>query len=89
MTLGANGALGKREEEEAQIPAITLHVKDTVGAGDAFYSLAALCAVREAPIDIATLISNVAGAIKTNTVGNSKAVEKVSLLKFLNTILNV
>ena len=89
VTLGANGALGKREEEEAQIPAITLHVKDTVGAGDAFYSLAALCAVREAPIDIATLISNVAGAIKTNTVGNSKAVEKVSLLKFLNTILNV
>lgn len=89
VTMGAHGALGQHEEEKAQIPAVTLHVKDTVGAGDAFYSLAALCAVNKVPIDIATLIANVAGAIKTNLVGNSKPVAKVDMLKFLNTVLNV
>ncbi len=89
VTVGAEGAIGYKESEQLKIPAVTLHVKDTVGAGDAFYALAALCAVNNFPIDIATLISNTAGAIKTNLVGNSKSVEKVDLLKFLSTILNV
>lgn len=89
VTLGANGALGYSGAAQAQVPAVTLHVKDTVGAGDAFYALAVLGAVRRIPIDIATLVANVAGAIKTNLVGNSKSVQKVDLLKFVNTILNV
>ena len=89
VTLGAHGALGRHNGEKAKIPAVTLHVKDTVGAGDAFYALAALCAANSLPVDIATLISNIAGAIKTNLVGNSKSVAKVDLLKFLSTILNV
>lgn len=89
VTLGANGALGYSSDKKIQMPAVTLHVKDTVGAGDAFYALAVLCAIKNVPIDIATLIANVAGAIKTNLVGNSKAVAKVDLLKFINTILNV
>jgi rfaE bifunctional protein nucleotidyltransferase chain/domain len=89
VTLGADGALGKTIKEESQMSAVTLHVKDTVGAGDAFYSLAALGAVSGIPVAVATLLSNVAGAIKTNLVGNSKPVEKVDLLKFVNTILNV
>ena len=89
VTLGAHGALGRRNGAEAKIPAVTLHVKDTVGAGDAFYALAALCAASGMPIDLATLVSNVAGAIKTNLVGNEKPVAKVDLLKFLHTVLNV
>lgn len=89
VTMGAHGALGRHDKEEVQIPAVTLHVKDTVGAGDAFYSLAALCATNEVSIDIATIIANVAGAIKTNVVGNAMPVKKVDLLKFLGTLLNV
>ena len=66
-----------------------VHVKDTVGAGDAFYSLAVLAAANKLSIDRATLISNVAGAIKTNLIGNSSPIKKVDLLKFISTILNV
>lgn len=89
VTLGAKGALGRTAKETALMPAVTLRVKDTVGAGDAFYALASLAAVTEMPIDLATLLGNVAGAIKTNLVGNSKPVGKVDVLKFLNTVLNV
>lgn len=89
VTLGAKGALGSAGNIQAQMPAVTLHVKDTVGAGDAFYALAVLSSVCSIPLDIATLVANVAGAIKTNLVGNSKSVQKVDLLKFINTILNV
>lgn len=89
VTLGASGALGIHGAEAAELPAATLHVKDTVGAGDAFYSLAMLAAAANAPVDLATLFANIAGAIKTNVVGNARPVEKVDLLKFLATVLNV
>ena len=88
-TIGADGAIGNMEDEQVRIPALLLRVKDTIGAGDAFYSLAALCASKNVPLDLATLIANGAGALKTNVVGNKEAVRKVDLLKFLSTIMNV
>ena len=89
VTLGAKGALGQTGNDKFLMPAVTLRVKDTVGAGDAFYALASLAAAADMPIDLATLLGNVAGAIKTNLVGNSKPVGKVDVLKFLGTVLNV
>ena len=89
LTVGANGAFGIGQGEKKHLPALTLHVKDTVGAGDAFYSLATLTAIASMPIDQATLVCNIAGAIKSNLLGNSKPVKKVDLLKFLATVLNV
>lgn len=89
VTMGAIGAMGQHGEEQVQLPAVTLHVKDTVGAGDAFYAIAALCAVSHTSVDVSTLLANIAGAIKANLVGNSRSVAKVDLLKFLNTVLNV
>lgn len=89
LTLGASGALGMTARDKSQMSAATLHVKDTVGAGDAFYSLALMAAAKNMPVDCATLIGNLAGAIKTNLLGNSKPVAKVDLLKFLSTVLNV
>ena len=88
-TIGADGAIGNTEDEQVRIPALLLRVKVTIGAGDAFYSLAALCASKDVPLDLATLIANGAGALKTNVVGNKEAVRKVDLLKFLSTIMNV
>ena len=88
-TIGADGAIGNTDEEQVRMPALLLKVKDTIGAGDAFYSLASLCAVKRVPIDLATLLANIAGALKTNVVGNKEAVKKVDLLKFMSTIMNV
>ena len=91
VTIGAEGAIGIRpaEKEKVLCPAVTLKITDTVGAGDAFYSLAMLCAEDKIPMDIGTLIGNVAGALKTNVLGNKDCVHKVDLLKFMSTILNV
>lgn len=89
LTVGSKGAIGIKAQERANIAAFTLHVKDTVGAGDAFYAVAALAAVQNVPLDIATMLANIAGAIKANLVGNSKAVGKIELLKFTETALNV
>lgn len=89
VTVGADGAIGEKDGKSISCPAFTLRVKDTVGAGDAFYSVASLCAITGISIDKATLLANAAGAIKTNILGNSESVKKVDMLKFVNTILNV
>ena len=69
--------------------AFTLRVKDTVGAGDAFFAVAGIYAALGAPIDVATVIGNVGGALGANIVGNKEPVEKVNVLKFVNTLMNV
>lgn len=76
-------------EDIYQCPAFTLIVKDTVGAGDAFYSIAGLYAAAGAPIELGTFMGNIAGALGANIVGNKEAVEKVNVLKYAGTLLNI
>ena len=90
LTIGAKGAVAKERNENAiTVPALTLRVTDTVGAGDAFFALSSLCAATGVPADLATLLANAAGAIKTHMIGNKGSVQKKDLLKFVKTILNV
>lgn len=90
LTTGAEGAIAKSGGKDAvAVPALTLRVTDTVGAGDAFFALSSLCAAASVPADIATLVANAAGAIKTHMLGNMGSVQKKDLLKFVKTVLNV
>jgi sugar/nucleoside kinase (ribokinase family) len=73
--------------EEELTPALTLDVKDTIGAGDAFFALASLSAKLELPVAIGSLLGNLAGAIAANTLGNAEPVDKARLLKFATTVL--
>lgn len=86
------GSLGAWQIEQGKIekcPAFTLSVKDTIGAGDAFFSLAGIFAAAGAPVEIGTFMGNIGGALGANIVGNREAVEKVNALKFASTLLNV
>lgn len=89
LTLGSEGAIGINEQNVIdKAPALTLEVKDTIGAGDAFYAISSLCAARELPLEIGSLLGNMAGAIASNVIGNSRQIDKVNFLKYLKTILN-
>lgn len=90
LTQGAAGATTINEQGELiSCPAFTLKVKDTIGAGDAFFSLASVCAAAGAPYEVGTFVGNIAGALASNIVGNKTSVEKVNVLKYANTLLNV
>lgn len=89
LTRGSEGAYGIDSQEIHECPAFTLTVKDTVGAGDAFYSVAGLYAAAEAPMELGTFMGNIAGALGANIVGNREAVEKVNVLKYAGTLLNI
>ena len=93
LTRGSEGAWGvERVGCESVIrssPANTLRVKDTVGAGDAFYAAASVSAAVGAPNEAALFLGNIAGALGANIVGNKESVEKVNVLKYASTLMNV
>lgn len=70
-----------------RIPALTNHVVDTVGAGDAFLSVSAPCVASGMPMEQVGFIGNVAGALKVEIVGNRSPIEKTPLIKFISTLL--
>ena len=90
LTQGSNGASSvDLEQNIASCPALTLHVKDTIGAGDAFYSVAGMFMAAGAPSETGLLMGNIGGALAANIVGNKEAVEKVNVLKYASTLMNV
>ena len=97
LTRGSKGAWGIDLDTDAGMdgcklwdcPAFTLQVKDTIGAGDAFFSVAGIFAAAGAPVDVGTVMGNIGGALGANIVGNKEAVEKVNVLKFGSTLMNV
>ena len=88
LTVGAAGAVGYYEGEFYECPAFTLNITDTVGAGDAFFSLCALAAALKAPMKLTTFMGSVAGAIASNIIGNKEFISRVNYLKFAQTLMN-
>jgi rfaE bifunctional protein nucleotidyltransferase chain/domain len=89
LTRGSNGAYEIDNGNIASCPAFTLNVKDTIGAGDAFFAAAGIFAASGAPTEICTFIGNIGGALGANIVGNKEAIEKVNVLKYASTLMNV
>jgi sugar/nucleoside kinase (ribokinase family) len=73
---------------EVQIPPLVTDVTDTIGAGDAFFSLAGLAAAKGLPLNAATFLGQLAGAQAVNIVGNERPVSKATLLKSAMSLLN-
>lgn len=89
LTCGSRGAIASNGKNVCSCPALTLNVVDTIGAGDAFYSLASLCMGIGAPIEIGTFMGNIAGALAANIPGNKESIDKVNVLKYASTLLNI
>lgn len=89
LTRGSKGAMSIENEKIVSCPAFTLKVKDTIGAGDAFFSVSSLFVAAGASMDISLFMGNIAGALATNIVGNKEAIEKVNVLKYASTLLNI
>jgi bifunctional ADP-heptose synthase (sugar kinase/adenylyltransferase) len=89
LTRGAKGAYEVHNGTIADCPAFTLNVKDTIGAGDAFFATSGIFVAAGAPTEIGTFIGNIGGALGANIVGNKESVEKVNVLKYASTLMNV
>ncbi len=88
LTRGAVHTIGLRGEAQSHCPALETDVVDTIGAGDAFFSVAAMAAARDLPISLATFLGQLAGAQAVKIVGNQHPISKQSLINSGTSLLN-
>ena len=69
------------------VPAFGTRAIDTMGAGDAFLSVAAPLIAAGLDIEAATLVGNVAGGLKTEIVGHRRHVGRDELLQAVECLL--
>lgn len=80
LTLGKNGAMFYRSKINSA-PAFEIRPVDTIGAGDAVFAVGSLLSFSKIDEKIVPIISNAAGAVATQYIGNK---ETISLEKILN-----
>ncbi|MBU1148218.1 MAG: adenylyltransferase/cytidyltransferase family protein [Candidatus Omnitrophica bacterium] len=82
LTRGATDTIGiKTGEPECECMPFEQSIVDTVGAGDAFCSVASLAAAKGLPIDLATFMGQLAGAQAVRIIGNADSIKKDKFLK--------
>jgi rfaE bifunctional protein nucleotidyltransferase chain/domain len=88
VTRGQQGCLCyHREAGFFEVPAFTSHIVDRVGAGDAVFAVTAMCVVQDAPMEIVGFTANIVGAHAVSVVANQRPVDRVPLMKHIETIL--
>jgi bifunctional ADP-heptose synthase (sugar kinase/adenylyltransferase) len=82
LTRGPVQTIGLHDGEPPSLcPPFENDVVDTVGAGDAFFSVAALAAARGLPVGLATFLGQLAGAQAVRIIGNAEAISRALVLK--------
>ncbi len=81
LTRGPVETIGLHESGEVSLcPPLEVDVVDTIGAGDAFFSVVALAVARELPVGLSTFLGQLAGAQAVRVVGNAESISKQRLL---------
>lgn len=88
ITLGRKGSIVSNERKCCSTPGFSKQIIDTVGAGDAFFSLAGLSFASGFDIELTGFIGNLAGALSTTYIGNKSSVTKSIFLNFAQTLLS-
>ena len=89
LTRGELDTIGVRSgEEPCSCPTFEMEIIDTVGAGDAFFSVASLAALKQYSNTLATFLGQLAGAQSVRIIGNTEPISKAALLKSGMNLLN-
>ncbi|MEQ1794847.1 MAG: PfkB family carbohydrate kinase [Nitrospira sp.] len=89
VTRGTRGVMMFDRESKTfyKVPALSTKVVDRIGAGDAFLSLAGLCAAKRLNAEVAAFVGSVAAAMDVQIVCNREPVDPVALNKYAATLL--
>ena len=70
-----------------EVPAFANRIVDRLGAGDAVLSATALCVAQNAPVEVVGFVGNAVGAQAVATVAHRKPIERVPLLKHIESLM--
>ncbi|MDX2225671.1 MAG: PfkB family carbohydrate kinase [Verrucomicrobiae bacterium] len=87
ITQGRQGSLCFDGTHFHQIPALTGHFVDRVGAGDAVLVVTSLCVAAGVPMETVGLIANAVGAQAVGVMGNRSAIDRMALIRHLEFLL--
>jgi rfaE bifunctional protein nucleotidyltransferase chain/domain len=87
ITHGRAGCYTNSNGKSVHIPSLSSSPVDTLGAGDAFFSLAAPCLAAGANTEFAGFIGNAAGAIKIGIVGHRRYLNSFEIQRYISTLL--
>lgn len=87
VTRGKTGTLMYDKQQFSDCPAFATKVVDRIGAGDAVLALTSLCAAVDAPRDIIGFLANLVGAQAVMIVGNRSAIDRLQLIKSMESLL--
>ncbi|MCE9613638.1 MAG: adenylyltransferase/cytidyltransferase family protein [Lentisphaerae bacterium] len=88
VTQGGQGCLSfDRRDGIVHVPALTQQFKDRVGAGDALFAVASMCACQGAPASIVGLVGNAVGAQAVGVIANRESVNRETVSKHLMHLL--
>lgn len=89
ITRGHLGSVAKEKGKKvSKVPVFSVDIVDRVGAGDAFFAITSLLAVKkEVPMEALAFVGNAVGALQVAVMGNKTPVEQIKLFKFIQTLL--
>ena len=88
ITRGSQGCLCYGVEAGFfEVPGFAIKTVDRVGAGDAVFSVASLCAAQGAPAEVIGFLGNAVGTQAVGIVGNERFIERAPLLKHIEALL--
>jgi len=88
ITRGRNGCFSYKNSKVLNVPAvISEKVLDTIGAGDVFLVITSLLYSIKTDQLVASLIGNIAGALKVDILGHSKSISQSNFYAVLKHIL--
>ena len=88
VTRGKYGCISyNRNEGFFETPALAGQVLDRMGAGDSYFALTSLQVARKVPTEVVGFIGNAVGAQAVATVGHRRFIERIPLLKQIESLL--
>lgn len=87
VTHGRDGCYARTGDSVTHIPSFGTSVVDTVGAGDAFFALAAPCVAAGGDCELGGFVGNVAGAIKIGIVGHRRYLTRFEIQRHISILL--
>jgi len=88
ITRGSKGCLCYDPSEGFfEVPGFAIRTVDRVGAGDAVFGIASLCAALKAPIEVIGFVGNAVGTQAVGIVGNERFIERAPLIKHIEALL--